>query len=102
MKKTTSMIRKAVTASLTLGLLFFALTSSAEQVAVPIMSQSERSNIDVPRTGQAHSAVEARFGAPKDIKGPVGTPPITQWFYDDFVVYFEGDKVIHTVLKPKR
>jgi hypothetical protein len=28
------------------------------------------------------------------------TPPITKWFYPNFVVVFENDKVIHTVVVP--
>ena len=36
---------------------------------------------------------------PQDIKGPVGEPPISQWHYQDFVVYFEGNRVIHAVVK---
>jgi hypothetical protein len=47
------------------------------------------------------AAVEQRFGAPANKSSPVGssgkTPPITKWFYPNFVVVFENDKVIHTV-----
>jgi hypothetical protein len=49
------------------------------------------------------SAVEAKYGAPANKTGSVGggsakTPPITKWFYPNFVVVFENDKVIHTVV----
>jgi hypothetical protein len=47
------------------------------------------------------AVVEQRFGAPSNKSSPVGssgkTPPITKWFYPNFVVVFENDKVIHTV-----
>ena len=43
-------------------------------------------------------AVEAKFGAPANKSGPVGTPPITKWFYPNFVVVFENDKVLHAVV----
>jgi hypothetical protein len=28
----------------------------------------------------------------------VGNPPITKWFYPNFVVVFENDKVLHAVV----
>jgi hypothetical protein len=28
----------------------------------------------------------------------VGSPPITKWFYPNFVVVFEHDKVLHAVV----
>jgi hypothetical protein len=28
----------------------------------------------------------------------VGDPPITRWVYDRFTVYFENDRVIHSVV----
>ncbi len=85
------------------GTLLTAVPVSAEQVRVPIMSQGENQEArNLPRTGQTRESVEGRFGSPEGTKGPTGEPPIVQLFYPDFVVYFEGDRVIHTVVKPKR
>jgi hypothetical protein len=42
--------------------------------------------------------LEARFGAPANKVGPVGNPAITKWFYPNFVVVFENDKVLHAVV----
>jgi len=47
-------------------------------------------------------SVQARFGAPAAVSGPVGEPPITRWDYDEFVVVFEHNRVIHAVEKPDR
>lgn len=93
-----------LTASLTLtGLGLSAGQALADQVKVPVMSQGgDRENRTLPRTGQNQSAVRQRFGDPTGTRGPVGQPPITQWHYDDFVVYFEHNHVIHTVMKPGR
>jgi hypothetical protein len=44
--------------------------------------------------GKSQSAVEARYGAPDSVAGPVGDPPITRWFYDEFTVVFEYDHVV--------
>jgi hypothetical protein len=44
------------------------------------------------------TSVEARFGAPANKTSAVGNPPITKWFYPNFVVVFEHDKVLHSVV----
>jgi hypothetical protein len=41
--------------------------------------------------------VEATMGPPQSTSGPVGDPPITVWYYPRFNVYFEYDKVLHSV-----
>ena len=43
-------------------------------------------------------AVQAKFGEPSNKSGPVGSPAITKWFYPNFVVVFENDKVLHAVV----
>ena len=52
-----------------------------------------------PTRGMTQQAVEASFGAPQDAREPIGDPPITRWEYANFVVFFEYDKVIHSVSK---
>jgi hypothetical protein len=52
-----------------------------------------------PTRGMSQTRVEADFGAPQSRRAPVGDPPITRWEYADFVVFFEYDKVIHSVSK---
>ncbi|MDC0662018.1 hypothetical protein [Marinobacter sp. SS21] len=75
---------------------------AAEEVRVPVMTQAERGATNLPRTGQSQAAVRNSYGNPQQISGPVGEPPITQWHYPEFTVYFEYDHVIHSVMKPKR
>ena len=41
--------------------------------------------------------VQAKIGPPSSTSGPVGDPPITVWYYPKFNVYFEYDKVLHSV-----
>lgn len=74
----------------------------AEQVTIPVGSQSDRSSVSTPQTGMSQASVRTAWGAPQEIRGPVGQPPISQWHYPDFIVYFERDRVLHTVLRPKR
>ncbi|MFO1400534.1 MAG: hypothetical protein U1F06_03310 [Steroidobacteraceae bacterium] len=52
---------------------------------------------DRPTRGMRMSAVEARFGAPQNRHAAVGEPPITRWDYAGFAVFFEHDRVIHSV-----
>ncbi|WP_100639669.1 hypothetical protein [Marinobacter salexigens] len=74
----------------------------AEDLRVPVGSQADRNQQSMPRTGMTQASVRASWGQPDSIKGPIGQPPISQWHYGKFVVYFEGDRVIHSVLTPKR
>ncbi|KPP98921.1 hypothetical protein [Marinobacter sp. HL-58] len=78
-------------------------TAAAEEVRVPVKSHAERSaEANLPRTGMSESSVRNGWGSPTETNGPVGDPPISQWHYEDFVVYFEDDRVVHAVLKPQR
>ena len=52
-----------------------------------------------PTRGMTQQRVEAEFGSPRSVRAPVGDPPISRWEYQDFVVYFEYDRVIHSVVK---
>jgi hypothetical protein len=59
----------------------------------------------MPTRGMSMENVEHIFGAPQEKLPAVpdpGTklhPPITRWIYPNYVVYFEYNYVIHTVLK---
>ena len=52
-----------------------------------------------PTRGMSEASVEAKYGSPKSKQAAVGEPPISRWEYDNFIVYFEYDKVIHAVVK---
>ncbi|MBW7470152.1 outer membrane protein assembly factor BamE [Marinobacter sp. M216] len=74
----------------------------AEQLSIPVGSQADREFVSTPETGMSQDAVRATWGEPLEVMGPVGEPPITQWHYRNFIVYFEHDRVLHAVLKPNR
>ena len=74
----------------------------AEDLTVPVGSQADRSAINLPSNGLSQASVRQRWGTPLDIQGPVGQPPISQWHYSDFVVYFERDLVMHAVVKRQK
>lgn len=71
----------------------------AEEVKMPVGSETYAGSL--PRRGITKAAVEAEFGTPNSSHGPNGEPPIYYWEYPDFTVYFEGDYVIHTVIKKR-
>jgi hypothetical protein len=55
-------------------------------------------DVATPSRGMTMREVKDKFGAPATQLGPVGAPPITRWEYPGFVVYFEGNHVIHAVV----
>jgi len=70
----------------------------AEEIRVPVGQQSKHSVV-APKTGLAQSDVLSQFGAPNNRSASVGSPPISRWEYSKFYVYFEYDRVIHSVIK---
>ena len=55
-----------------------------------------------PTRGMTAASVESKFGVPQAKVAPVGDPPISRWEYQDFVVFFEYDRVIHAVVKRRK
>ena len=51
----------------------------------------------MPQRGSNMDDVLRQFGDPDARFGPVGEPPITEWVYGSFRVYFEYEVVLHTV-----
>ena len=52
-----------------------------------------------PTRGMSQDTVTSQYGEPSEKQAAVGEPPISRWVYDDFIVYFEFDRVIHAVIK---
>jgi hypothetical protein len=60
------------------------------------------SSVARPDRGMTMDGVLQRYGEPALRSGPVGDPPISTWDYGDFVVYFENQYVIHSVVAHKK
>lgn len=79
-------------------------TSSASPAATAVSTPSA-APVTMPTRGMLMSQVEKQFGAPEQKLSAVpdpGTklhPPITRWVYPQYVVYFEYNYVVHSVLK---
>ncbi len=61
------------------------------------MTDAPQARDAVVARGMSMSQVEQRYGEPARRIGAVGDPPISRWIYPQFVVYFEGQHVIHAV-----
>lgn len=53
---------------------------------------------EVPVRGMSMANVRNVFGEPLEAHPAVGEPPITRWDYDGYSVFFEFDKVLHSVV----
>jgi hypothetical protein len=71
---------------------------SADVLLIEEVRQSGR--MQLPTNGQSKADVEAKYGAPVEKRSAVGDPPISNWKYDAYSVYFEHDLVLFTVLHP--
>ncbi len=70
----------------------------AETIAVDNGIAVKESGVTTPSRGMTMDEVAAKFGAPVSKVPAVGTPPISRWEYQGFVVYFEANHVIHSVV----
>lgn len=51
-----------------------------------------------PGRGLTMAQVRDKFGSPANEVPAVGLPPISRWEYPGYVVFFESDRVLHTVI----
>jgi len=74
-------------------------TASAERLLIDQVRETQQSSSVPIRSGRTMEQVRDKRGEPDEIAGPVGEPPITRWMYDDMIVYFEHERVIHAVVQ---
>jgi len=73
---------------------------SGDVLNMPTGNQPARVRLlDFPRRGMSTQTVESELGRPSEIVPAVGQPPISRWVYDDRVVFFERDSVVHVVAR---
>jgi hypothetical protein len=89
------------TLMLSLGCLIIgtAQVTYADTLKIPLGQQGQALGIQSPKLGMSKSQVLAQYGQPSQKSGPVGKPAIYTWQYEQFDVYFEGDHVIHSVVR---
>lgn len=54
---------------------------------------------NAPTRGMTKRQVRSTYGEPLNQNSAVGNPPIAGWEYTNYTVYFEGDYVLHTVVR---
>ena len=80
------------------------LAASAHADTFDVRSNAARSHhADVPTRGMSMAQVEHQFGAPVEKLPTRGGdaprhPPINRWRYNGYTVYFERNRVIHSVM----
>ncbi len=87
-----------------IGLCLMVMTSLSygQTILIPVGSQVNKTiNTTLPDKGLSQAEVVARYGEPAYQSAATGEPPISRWTYPTFSVYFEGDTVIHSVIKPQ-
>lgn len=77
------------------GLLLQA-ANAGDQLTIPGHVPTSQVQV-MPRRGISMEAVLSQFGEPDERFGPVGEPPITEWVYGSFRVYFEHQIVLHSI-----
>jgi hypothetical protein len=84
--------------NLLLAAVFAGGIAGAATVAVDNGIAVKESDVATPNRGMTMSQVAAKFGTPVTKLAAVGKPPISRWEYPGFVVYFESNYVIDSVI----
>lgn len=72
---------------------------SGDTLMIPIGSQGQEATIKTPAKGLKQADVRNQYGEPESATDAVGEPPISRWNYPQFTVYFEGESVVHSVIR---
>jgi hypothetical protein len=72
--------------------------AGAETIAIDTGIAVKESDVATPARGMTMDQVATKFGTPVTKVPAVGKPPISRWEYPGFVVFFEFDHVIHSVV----
>jgi len=70
-----------------------------EVITMPEAQPVAVRQLDFPSRGMTQDKVQNELGRPIEIRPAIGKPPITQWVYDDRIVYFEYSSVVHVVAR---
>ncbi len=89
-------MKQAIPIYLALLVIFSAGMVRADTLLIETIENG--AEIVTPARGMTMAEVETQLGAPDKRLDAVGDPPITRWVYPDFIIYFEYDRVIHTVI----
>lgn len=83
-----------------LALLMLTATAGADTLLIDRVAA--KADLNLPQKSSTMNQVRNQYGDPLAASAAVGNPPITRWEYADFVVYYEHQHVITTVVKKNR
>ena len=72
--------------------------AGAETIAIDNGIAVKETDVATPTRGMTMDQVATEFGTPVTKVPAVGKPPISRWEYPGFIVYFEAEHVIHSVV----
>jgi hypothetical protein len=72
--------------------------AGAETIAIDNGIAVKETDVATPTRGMTMDQVATKFGTPVTKVPAVGRPPISRWEYPGFIVYFEAEHVIHSVV----
>ena len=72
--------------------------AGAETIAIDNGIAVKETDVATPTRGMTMDQVATKFGTPVTKVPAVGKPPISRWEYPGFIVYFEANHVIHSVV----
>lgn len=86
-------------------IIFLSAPLQADKLSIPGHYETD-SKLIMPRRGISMEQVLEQFGEPVRRIEAVGEPPITEWDYGDFRIFFEYQTVLHaldltTLIMPK-
>lgn len=91
-------MNKLVIATILASSVLVSANSFADELYIGVSQQGD-THIVVPRNGLTKEQVLSQYGEPVERIAAVGQPPISQWVYANFTVYFEYNIVLHSVKK---
>src|SRR5690606_11825210 len=77
--------------------LFTSVGAQADVLTIPVEQPAASQALSLPPQAASTDAVIRRYGEPVTRHAAIGDPPISRWDYAGFSVYFERDKVVHSV-----
>ena len=83
----------------------YAETLQTQTQSVPLSAKvQQEQNMNLPKRGMSMAQVKSEYGAPLKVLATRGgssryQPPIHRWEYPNYIVYFEYEHVIHSVLR---
>ncbi len=89
-------LRKSLTHTVIISVLSLIMSSNTVFADSGIYRQ--KATLEVPSSGMTMEQVSVEYGQARHTLPAVGDPPIIRWDYDGFTVYFEYQRVIHSVI----